>query len=304
MEIGQYFKQELEKQNVQPPADGWEKLASNPRIRRFNRWQKFKGVIIGGAAVAITATAIIVALHSRDNDGQLAQVASPHSPEATSQQMTTEQMPMESTMPAHAAPAEETPATFAGEGVEQPETAPAERETESSTDFVEERKNEQERPATALRTAPLPERTPAVTPEKVETQPVTAPNHTSTTKTEPILSQPSAPQPDENEPEEEPFFEEFPEVSNTLFVPNAFTPDGDGLNDIFLAQCSEELADFEMIISDRRGSILFRSKDIQQGWNGEHKGNILPQGTYIYVIIYRTLQGERQIKKGSINLIK
>lgn len=57
-----------------------------------------------------------------------------------------------------------------------------------------------------------------------------------------------------------------PEMS--LFIPNAFTPDNDGLNDVFKAY-GEYIANFEMQIFDRWGVLIFETNDIEKGWNGE-----------------------------------
>jgi gliding motility-associated-like protein len=71
----------------------------------------------------------------------------------------------------------------------------------------------------------------------------------------------------------------------TFFIPNAFTPDGDGNNDIFIPK-TVGIKKFKMEIFDRWGELIFVSSDITVGWDGKHKkgGDILPQGVYIYKI--------------------
>ena len=56
--------------------------------------------------------------------------------------------------------------------------------------------------------------------------------------------------------------------NDQIFVPNAFTPDGDGINDVFLAR-GFGIASFEMIILDRWGRVVFESTDIDEAWVGE-----------------------------------
>jgi gliding motility-associated-like protein len=66
-----------------------------------------------------------------------------------------------------------------------------------------------------------------------------------------------------------------PPVLTSLFMGDAFSPNGDGLNDVFLPifQVDFEVIDYEFIIFNRWGKIMFRTKDKNEGWNG------IPQGT-------------------------
>jgi len=64
-----------------------------------------------------------------------------------------------------------------------------------------------------------------------------------------------------------------------MMVPNVFTPNGDGVNDVFKVQ-AENIVKFEMIILNRWGSELFYSNDITLGWDGDNHAD----GTYYYII--------------------
>ena len=88
-----------------------------------------------------------------------------------------------------------------------------------------------------------------------------------------------------------------------LFVPNAFTPNGDGLNDLFAARSEEQYAYFEMAVYSREGHLLFQSKDIKQGWNGTYKGVLQPHGSYMYMIRYKDADGKMNERKGNFLLI-
>ena len=88
-----------------------------------------------------------------------------------------------------------------------------------------------------------------------------------------------------------------------LFVPNAFSPNGDGYNDIFLAY-GVEVVEFNLKIFDRWGAFLFESNDIQQGWDGYFKGRKKQVGIYVYLIEATFLRGEKIRKKGDITLIR
>ncbi|MDP3556281.1 MAG: PKD domain-containing protein [Bacteroidota bacterium] len=73
----------------------------------------------------------------------------------------------------------------------------------------------------------------------------------------------------------------------TFFAPNAFSPNGDGLNDIFLPLgMGWEIASYNLTVYDRWGQKIFYTKDYTKGWDGKIKGNLdaAPLGEYIYKI--------------------
>ena len=85
-----------------------------------------------------------------------------------------------------------------------------------------------------------------------------------------------------------------------LWVPNSFTPDGDGLNDRFVPVFSYpgEVEQFEMMVYDRWGSMVFLTTDMDAGWDGGDK----PEGMYVWVIRYKTALEGMRIEKGSVML--
>lgn len=74
-----------------------------------------------------------------------------------------------------------------------------------------------------------------------------------------------------------------------VFIPNAFTPDGDGLNNEFTAVFPEnmKLASFEMYIYDRWGELVFYSQDPKEGWDASLAGFDAPDGVYSYLVKYK-----------------
>jgi gliding motility-associated-like protein len=72
----------------------------------------------------------------------------------------------------------------------------------------------------------------------------------------------------------------------TLFLPTGFTPNGDGVNDVFRAQ-GREVVEFELLIYDRGGQLIFRSSSIDLGWDGTANGKDLPSGVYTWRAEYR-----------------
>ena len=90
-----------------------------------------------------------------------------------------------------------------------------------------------------------------------------------------------------------------------LYVPNAFTPDGDGVNDIAIYK-GYGIVDsgFSFYVFDRWGTLIFYSNDKTIGWDGTYKGEVAQQDTYLYRIECLDVFGEIHTKKGHINLLK
>ncbi len=75
-----------------------------------------------------------------------------------------------------------------------------------------------------------------------------------------------------------------------LYVPNTFTPDGNGFNEVFLPIASGMVAeDHELMIFDRWGKLVFNSTDPSEGWNGamNNSGEVLPSGVYNWRLVER-----------------
>jgi len=74
---------------------------------------------------------------------------------------------------------------------------------------------------------------------------------------------------------------------STFYVPNAFTPNADGINDEFKVY-GEGVSSIEFKIFSRWGQMVFETKDINEGWNGKINGKLAPAGVYVYKISYHT----------------
>ncbi|MBL8000543.1 MAG: gliding motility-associated C-terminal domain-containing protein [Flavobacteriales bacterium] len=99
-----------------------------------------------------------------------------------------------------------------------------------------------------------------------------------------------------------------PIIVPSLFVPNAFTPDGDGVNEIFLPITADMVPeDHELLIFDRWGQLVFESKEPTKGWDGRHMngGDILPQGVYVWRLVERkAFTADKQDWFGTVTLLK
>ena len=89
-----------------------------------------------------------------------------------------------------------------------------------------------------------------------------------------------------------------------LYVPNAFTPNGDGKNDVFKAQLFGDIKKYELIIYNRWGNEVFRTKDPNKGWDGTFKGTEPPTTVFVWICSYQ-LDGEpAKVEKGTVSLIR
>lgn len=92
--------------------------------------------------------------------------------------------------------------------------------------------------------------------------------------------------------------------NTTLVVPSAFTPNGDGKNDNFLALSIDNPVKFWMHIYNRWGALVFESNNIKNGWDGKYKGEPQPTGTFIYYIQYAFNDNVTHSLHGAVELIR
>ena len=91
--------------------------------------------------------------------------------------------------------------------------------------------------------------------------------------------------------------------STNLFIPNAFTPNNDGLNDIFKIPPKADLTLKEFSIYDRWGKRIFFTTDRLAGWNGKVNGAPSPTGVYVYTISGSNRTGPLYVK-GTVTLVR
>lgn len=88
-----------------------------------------------------------------------------------------------------------------------------------------------------------------------------------------------------------------------LFVPDVFTPNGDGVNDLFEIK-GEMDGEPQMLIYDRWGSVIFRNSVNVRHWNGVINGNPAPPGAYLYRIDVTDKVGRTFVKRGTVSLLR
>lgn len=93
----------------------------------------------------------------------------------------------------------------------------------------------------------------------------------------------------------------------TYHMPNAFTPNADGQNDMFLGKgITDGMTDFQMNIFNRWGELIFETRDPFEGWNGQkyNDGPNIPNGVYVYKVTYNDPRGNRVVLDGFATLIR
>lgn len=90
-----------------------------------------------------------------------------------------------------------------------------------------------------------------------------------------------------------------------IWIPNAFSPDGDGLNDEFKVITNMKLKSFSMTVQNIWGERLYAAEYQDEGWDGTYKGELSPRGVYVYIVKYRNeLDGLPVTKTGPLHLIR
>lgn len=88
----------------------------------------------------------------------------------------------------------------------------------------------------------------------------------------------------------------------SIYVPNTFTPNGDGINDTF-GITGEAVKSFSMQIFNRWGQLLFESDNTELKWDGTFQGEPVPQGSYAYKITASGNSGKQHLKEGYLNVV-
>jgi len=89
-----------------------------------------------------------------------------------------------------------------------------------------------------------------------------------------------------------------------VYLPNAFTPNRDGRNDIFRPLFAGAVSEFRFAIYDRWGRLMFESSDPSAGWDGTTSGKEQPAGVYVWVCLYKLYEQPEHMKRGTVMLIR
>jgi len=88
-----------------------------------------------------------------------------------------------------------------------------------------------------------------------------------------------------------------------IFIPDAFTPNGDGNNDVLYVR-SRNIADMDLKIFDRWGELVFSTTDQSKGWDGTYKGKPVDPAVYVYWLTVHCRDGQQFFTKGNVTVIR
>ncbi|HXB10747.1 MAG TPA: gliding motility-associated C-terminal domain-containing protein, partial [Bacteroidia bacterium] len=89
-----------------------------------------------------------------------------------------------------------------------------------------------------------------------------------------------------------------------IFVPDAFSPNGDGQNDVLYVRGSQCIQSLDFVIYDRWGNKIFETQNLSDGWDGKYLGQPMNTGTYAYYLRAYTLLNTLVSQEGNITLIR
>jgi len=97
-------------------------------------------------------------------------------------------------------------------------------------------------------------------------------------------------------------------AGTSFFVPNAFTPNGHGLNDVFgVIPRLDYINQYRISIFNRWGQMIFNTSDLSQGWDGSYQGKPCQAGAYVYRIVYQDFgmgKQENKVMEGTVMLVR
>lgn len=273
----------------------WESIVHDPKVVRYNKICRLRRWgLIGGAslvvAAAVIATVVTLNSHFPKQDNHIApqteQSAAIREQSTTVSQSSTPIVTVED------------------------KTSRAATEQSTATNAIAESSAPTAAPTSTNATASIPAKHTTAT---IPTTPVSYPNTVfakETNATPSAMTNHPKPAVTKAETVESPAAK-----SNTIpnepaasvynmFIPNAFSPNGDGINDIFKVAADFTISNFEMTIFSRSGDRIFTTRNYENGWTGEKYGSIMQEGIYLYVIKYTDPEGQSQMKKGQVLLIK
>lgn len=289
------IREMLENFEIKPSARVWEGIVSSdpaPVVRPRN----LRPVWIGAAVTVVVSALLVIWYLSVDNQDLPVQVAE-LSGESSESSMKSSEERVDKNIDLHDQAITAQSATDLPEGVASSVTVPADSDDALSGGGTTVSATEKAG-RSAAPTSEIPFK-----PAQVQTKvPKAVPMASEAVKTPEQQQMPAV---NTSEPD-------TPSVTITttekleIFIPNAFAPNGDGVNDIFspVIQDNVEVSDYKMQIFARSGNLLFESSSPDIGWDGKYLGVIVEDQVCVYVITFRDSEGTPYVKRGTVTLIK
>jgi len=89
-----------------------------------------------------------------------------------------------------------------------------------------------------------------------------------------------------------------------VYIPSAFTPNNDNLNDNFGVVENTTLQYYSMQIFSKWGQLIFTSNDVTKKWDGTFKGKNMPNGSYVWILNYTNIRGRKFYEQGTVMLLR
>lgn len=88
-----------------------------------------------------------------------------------------------------------------------------------------------------------------------------------------------------------------------IFVPNTFTPNGDGQNDLLFVR-GRNISTLEFLVFDRWGEKVFETTDINRGWDGYYEGKPVDPAVFVYHLTANCVDGQHYFTKGNVTVVR
>ena len=93
-------------------------------------------------------------------------------------------------------------------------------------------------------------------------------------------------------------------INDDVFVPNAFSPNGDGVNETFYVKAFRDIELKFLRIYDRWGALMFEGRTLEEHWDGTYKGQVLNPGVYMFYFQFVCPDGDEHQLMGNVTLLK
>ena len=93
-------------------------------------------------------------------------------------------------------------------------------------------------------------------------------------------------------------------LTSTLIMPNAFSPNNDKINDVYMVKSYQNIIEFHAYIFNRWGQKLYEWTDLEGGWDGTYRGNDVKQGTYFVLVKAKGADGQTYNIRKDVNLLR
>lgn len=91
----------------------------------------------------------------------------------------------------------------------------------------------------------------------------------------------------------------------SVYIPNAFTPNGNGVNDVFRPFFPSPISNYHIEIYNRWGNKVYENNKSNAGWDGTYQSSLQPAGVYVYIFTFKKdIDGIEERRSGSLILIR